>query len=130
MSALSDKQISVEKARELQKNWISNQGAAINESMKMTDVRDFLFDLEELQEYINMVRDKSKEEGILNPGLRIYFGAYGEEGERRATVFLQATKGSDTLTRSNSTEEGDQEANNTDIQPLNTVQGGFPPIDY
>jgi len=127
MESYSDKQISVEKARELQKNWIENQGSAIDKAMAMTDVRDFLFDLEELQEFLNLVRTKSKEQGISNPGIRIYFGAYGEEYKKRATVFLQATN--DILAYQES-DPDQQVKNNEEIEPINTVQGGFPPIDY
>ncbi len=131
MATFFDKQISVEKARELQKNWIENQGTAIDKAIGTTDVRDFLFDLEELQDYINVVRDQSREQGISNPGLRIYFAAYGDDQERRATIFLQATKDlKSSVQQADSFQDDEGAEDNLEIRPLNTVQGGFPPIDY
>ncbi|HET8854407.1 MAG TPA: hypothetical protein VFM60_00675, partial [Salinimicrobium sp.] len=65
MDKIEDKLITVKKARELQANWKDNQGKGIK-GRGLKDVREFLFDLEELQEYINFVRSKSQEQGIQN----------------------------------------------------------------
>ena len=124
MDKIADKLISVEKARELESNWKSNQGKGI-EGRGLKDVREFLFDLDALQEYINHVRTKSVEQGIQNPGIRIYFGAYAEDRNKVSTVFLAPTK--------STVKTGVQEeevANNYEISPLNTVIGGYPPINY
>ena len=124
MDKIAEKLISVEKARELESNWKSNQGKGI-EGRGLKDVREFLFDLEALQEYINHVRTKSVEQGIQNPGIRIYFGAYAEDRNKVSTVFLAPTK--------STVKAGVQEeevANNYEISPLNTVIGGYPPINY
>lgn len=128
MKDISKKLISVDKARELQANWEANQAKALKEN-DLKDVREFLFDLEELQEYINLVRDKSKEQGIENPGIRIYFGAYSEESGNDSTVFLAPTKTSTSQIKQLSSAD-DSVANNYEISPLNTVLGGYPPIPY
>lgn len=129
MSAFTDKLIPREKAQELQKNWIENQGSVIDQARKVEDVRYFLFDLEELQEYIDLVREQSKVQGISRPGIRIHFGAYGEEKEKQATIFLQATQNVKDVQQTEGDQEGEQVENNYEIMGLNTVQGGFPPID-
>src|SRR5690606_41361430 len=87
MEKISEKLISTEKARELQSNWVGNQGMAI-EKNGFKDVRDFLFNLEDLQEYIDYVRVRSREQGIDNPGIRVFFGAYVAVRENDETVFL------------------------------------------
>lgn len=122
MDRIKDKLISVEKARELQTNWNENQGKGIT-GRGLRDVREFLFDLEDLQEYIDYVREKSQEQGIQNPGLRIYLGAYADR-KKVSTVFLAPTK----TVKSMELEEDVE--NNYEISPLNTVIGGYPPINF
>lgn len=123
MEKISEKLISTEKARELQSNWVGNQGMAI-EKNGFKDVRDFLFNLEDLQEYIDYVRVRSREQGIDNPGIRVFFGAYAADKENDATVFLSPTMN---IQERNA---DDHVPNNYEISPLNTIQGGYPPITY
>ena len=111
--------ISVTEARSLQDNWNLTRAPEIQKLLGSMDARDFTFDLEELQEFIDYVRDESGKQGISTPGIRIYFAAYNSVESTQATVFLAPTKGI----------ESDSD-NNYDIDPLNTVIGGIPPNVY
>ena len=119
--------ISVEKARELQDIWKSSRGKEIERAQKYVDTREFWYSLEELQEYLSYVQEKSAEEGIANPGIRIYFGAYPGEGSKKSysTIFLAPTKPLNSLENNDDTQK-----NNYSIDPLNHGQGGVPPVDY
>lgn len=122
MSSLSEKMVPVKIAQELKNNWNNNQAKAIEDKLGFEDVSDFLFKLEDLQEYLDLVKKQSEEQGIKNPGVRVFFGAYAES--KRATLFLSATEDFN---------EGDKQEevkNNYEIEPLNTITGGFPPFVY
>tara|TARA_R110002050_G_C8837235_1_gene505676 strand:+ start:563 stop:919 length:357 start_codon:yes stop_codon:yes gene_type:complete len=117
--SVPSKCITVAKARELQDNWVATRAVEIARSMGSNDTREFLFSLNELQEFLDYVREQSKEQEIANPGVRIYFGAYDNSITDKATCFLAPTKG---ITQTS--------PNNYDIQPMNTVLGGWPPYNY
>ena len=119
--------IPVEKARELQELWKTSRGKEIERAQKYEDTREFWYILEELQEYLNYVKEKSEEEGIANPGIRIYFGAYpgGSSKKSYSTVFLAPTKPLKSIEDPDDTQE-----NNYSIDPLNHGQGGVPPVNY
>ena len=121
--------ISVEEARGLQKDWKASRGEEIKKAQGYEDTCDFWYSVEELEEYLNYVKEKSKEQGINKPGIRIYFASYPkkENGKSYSTVFLAPTK------EKNSAElAADNELfeNNYNIEPLNTVTGGKPPKEY
>jgi len=119
--------ITVEKARELQNVWKNSRGKEIERAQKYVDTREFLYSLDELQEYLDFVREKSTEQGVSNPGIRIYFAAYPNVGSQKSysTVFLSPTY-------SVGTEENLEETveNNYTIDPLNHSSGGVPPQEY
>lgn len=119
--------IPIEEARKLQEIWKSSRGKEIERAQKYVDTREFWYSLAELEEYLNYVRQKSAEEGVSNPGIRIYFGAYPEAGPKKSysTVFLAPTKPLDSMENTEDTQE-----NNYSIDPLNHGQGGVPPVDY
>lgn len=120
--------ITVEKARELQKEWKNTRGRAIENSQRYEDTWEFFYTVDELQEYLEFVKEKSLEQGVEKPGIRIYFGAYPNGGPKRSysTVFLSPTIGA-----SGSLEAAeDFELNNYTIEPLNSVTGGYPPKEY
>lgn len=118
--------ISVEKARELQDRWVNSRGREIERGQGYKDTREFWFSLDELQEYIDYVREESQKQGAVNPGIRIYFGSYPPGANNReksySTVFLAPTK--DVTNSPTST------VNNYDIDPLNESNGGVPPTVY
>lgn len=121
--------ISVEEARKEQDEWVNTRGRAISRGQGYEDTREFWYSLEELQEYLDYVREKSEEQGIKKPGIRFYLGAYPKTKDEKgyATIFLAPTK--EALAQPGG-EEQDSELNNYEIEPLNTVSGGHPPTNY
>ncbi len=118
--------ISIEDARKQQQEWMKTRGKAI-ESGKFKDVRDFWYSLDELQEYLDYVREKSKEQGVEKPGMRFFLGAYSPgRNDGNATMFLAPTREKDP---SKDTEEI-EDPNNYEIEPYNTIGMGWPPSDY
>lgn len=111
--------ITEEEARELQNNWVATRAAAIAEAIGEEDGREVLFDLEELLQYLQYVKEKSEQQELPNPGVRVYFGAYNTEENKRATVFIAPTV--DITSGCN---------NNYAIQPLNKKDSGWPPKSY
>lgn len=121
--------ISVEKARELQDNWKKSRGKEIENAQGYEDTREFWYSLEELQEYLDYVREESAKQEIKKPGIRIYFASYPKSNQKKSysTVFLAPTK------ESSSGEEVEAVANqenNYEIDPFNLSTGGEPPINY
>ncbi len=123
--------ISVEKARELQDNWKRTRGKEIERILGYGDTREFWYSIEELQEYLDYVKEKSKEQGIKNPGVRIYLGAYKETERKKSysTLFLAPTKEKNENSREAEAKVVSN-SNNYDIDSLNETQGGWPPTDY
>ncbi|MCM4159807.1 hypothetical protein FHG64_15775 [Antarcticibacterium flavum] len=117
--------VSVEEAREQQKEWVNTRGKVIGSKFK--DVRDFWYSLDELQEYLDYVREKSKEQGVENPGIRFFLGAYSPgRKDGNATMFLAPTREKDP----NKDSEEVEDPNNYEIEPYNTIGMGWPPSDY
>jgi|TARA_A100000171_G_scaffold53049_1_gene75854 hypothetical protein len=108
--------ITVAAARQLQDNWVATRAVDIERAMGSGDTREFLFSVAELEEFLAYVKAGS---GSMNPGIRIYFGAYDNATSDKATVFLAPTLG---------TTQG--VANDYSLEPLNNSIGGFPPKNY
>ncbi len=87
--------ISIEEAKELQKTWCDTRTPEIDKCLGFEDTREFWWSVEELQEYLKYVKKQSKKQGICNPGIRIYFGAYPKNKCKMdrgySTVFLAPT---------------------------------------
>ncbi len=107
--------ISETEARALYNNW--NSRASLIDKDLGSDVRDFVFSVEELEEYLAYV--KKNHTGTSEPGIRIYFAAYDDSKSKQNTVFLAPTNG----VKADS-------PNNYSIDSLNTVGGGWPPNIY
>lgn len=87
-------QIQPSDAKKLLKNWKNGPGNAIN-GKGFKDSFETWFSVEELQEYLNYVKENSNGP---NPGIRIYFGKYEQGGgpnpvKGLSTVFLAPTTG-------------------------------------
>lgn len=108
--------ITVEEARELQGNWISTRAADIEKARGKEDVREFLFSVEELQGFLDYIKNESTSK---TPGVRIYLAAYDEKNKDEATVFLAPTLG--VLIDSE---------NDYNLQPINRALSGWPPRNY
>ncbi len=111
--------ISENEARTLQNNWVNTREPTLTRELGEQDCREVLFSLEELQEYLNYVKDESDRQGITNPGIRVYFGAYDDSNSNKATVFLAPTKA---IT--------DGSDNNYNIDAYNRGVNGNPPTSY
>ncbi len=128
--AKPEKCITVEEARDLQNNWKRTRGKEIERGQGYVDTPEFWYSIAELEEYIEYVKLKSGEQGVNNPGLRIYLGAYPSLGQKKSftTIFITPTMpmGDEKSLNEN---EGEQ-VNNYEIDPINESQQGYPPIDY
>jgi hypothetical protein len=111
--------ISVKEARQLQTNWKSTRAAYIEKEHGSADTCEFLYSVEELQEFLDYVKSESLKEGITSPGVRIYFAAYDSFTSDKATIFLAPSKSGDAGSE-----------NNYNIDPFNFGQGGWPPNIY
>ncbi len=121
--------ISVEEARKEQDEWVRTRGKEIQRGQGYEDTREFWYSLDELQEYLDYVREKSKGQGVEKPGIRFYLGAYPKTKEKKgyATVFLAPTK--EAPGEPESAEE-DSDPNNYEIEPMNIITSGWPPTNY
>jgi hypothetical protein len=121
--------ISVEEARKEQDEWVKTRGKDIREAEGYEDTREFWYSLDELQEYLDYVREKSKEQGVEKPGIRFYLGAYPKTKEKKSytTMFLSPTK---EAAGDAATAGEDSDPNNYGIEPMNLTHGGEPPRNY
>ena len=118
--AIPAKCITVQQARQLQDNWVNTREPAITQARGgQQDAREMVFNIAELEEFLDYVKSESKKNGINNPGVRLYFAAYNNMNSDIATVFLSATMS-----------DAKNSDNNYYIQPYNTITGGFPPKQY
>ncbi|WP_281988112.1 hypothetical protein [Aquimarina aggregata] len=121
--------ITVEEARELQKAWCDTRTPEIDKCLGFEDTREFHWSVKELKKYLKYVKKQSKKQGIKNPGIRVYFGAYPKEQCKMdrgyATVFLAPTGAP-----AGEGKDGDSAQNNYNLEPLNYGHSGNPPQIY
>ena len=115
--------ITPQDAKKLFSHWRKTRGEAIRSHIGEHDTCEFILNISELREYLEYVEDESKKQGILDPGIRLYFGAYDKSTSNKATFFMSPTKGK-TLSR------GGDDDNNYDIDAWNLHGGGEPPTQY
>lgn len=109
--------ITVAEARQLQNNWVATRAVDIEQAMGSADTREFLFSVEELQQFLDYIKAGA---GMgAQAGVRIYFAAYDNDTSDKATVFLAPTSG---ITAGS--------PNNYNLEPLNRSVTGFPPTNY
>ncbi len=122
--------IKVEEAKELQKEWCCTRTPEIDNCLGFEDTREFWWSVEELEEYLAYVKKESKEQGIDDPGIRMYFGAYPaskcKSKKGYATVFLAPTG----APAGGLGKGGDLAPNNYKIRAYNWGSSGNPPNTY
>lgn len=111
--------VSVETARSLQDNWVATRKPEIDRALGYTDARSVFYTVAELEEFLNYVKEESKKQGVTNPGIRIYLGAYDDSESNKATVFLAPTMSNDA-----------NSDNNYNIDPFDQGTHGWPPKNY
>lgn len=81
MSNLKDHLIDAKQAEILSKEYEASNYAAINRSRTPSnpDSRFYIYDLEVLQDYINLIRTEMEKIGIRKKGIRISLGKYPEK---------------------------------------------------
>jgi len=117
--AKPDKCITPQDAEKLFTHWSNTRGVGIKAHIGEQDTCEFTLSISELREYLDYVESESKNLGIANPGIRLYFGAYNKETSKKATFFLAPTMG----------EDSDSE-NNYKTDAWNFSTGGWPPKQY
>lgn len=122
--------IPVEEARILQNQWKKTRGKEIERGQGYEDTREFWYSIAELEEYIKYVKKKSEEQGITNPGLRIYLGSYPSRAQKKGltTIFITPTLPDEGMKSLNENEEN--HINNYSIDPMNDSNSGWPPKEY
>lgn len=126
-----EKCITVEQGRRLVKEWCDTRTPEIDKCLGFVDAREFEWTVEELMEYLRYVKRESKKQGIIDPGVRVYLGAYPKEKCKShrgySTVFLAPTGhparslGKDMLRL---------DTINYKIAPYNHGNSGEPPKNY
>ncbi len=135
--------ISLEKATDLENEWVATRAESIQRNLRYEDTREFNFTFENLEQYLGYVKHLGDSLGIdkENLGIRIYFGAYPNRGEITenddpgyATVFLipthkvKRTKGVNRSTTDSTGRGSDYDNLTSPKSPvLNMVHGGKPP---
>ena len=129
--AKPNKCITVDEAKALQNKWKETRALEIEQAQGYQDTREFWYSLDELQEYLDYVKDQSNAQGINKPGIRIYFGAYLKTPVKKsyATIFLAPTKEKSAIAEEE-LEVSNNAENNYAIEPFNLSHGGYPPKEY
>lgn len=117
-------------ARELHDNWCAKREKRLTKDLGFEDAREFHWSVAELEEYLAYVKQESAKQGINNPGIRVYLGAYPKKkckmGKGLSTVFFAATG---SRPGAGGKDGGDDE-NNYGINPFNGGGSGIPPKSY
>ena len=122
--------ITEEEARELQDTWCNKRAKHLKKELGFEDTREFHWSVAELEDYLAFVKQESKKQGVKNPGVRIYMGAYPKEKCKMkkgySTLFLAPTGSKPGA----SGKDGIADENNYGIAPFNKGGYGFPPKIY
>lgn len=116
--------ISIAEAKQLQANWMSTHEPNTSVLGGGTQhVCAVTFSIDQLQEYLDYVKEESTKQGIAKPGIRVYFAA--NSGGTEAEV-----AGSTTVFFCPTANDGGDSANNYNIDALNKGSIGWPPNAY
>lgn len=138
MSKKPKKCITVEEAKELEKNYVDTIEKTLEKSLGCQECREFWWSIEEIEEYIKYVKKKARKKGYKNLGLRFYLGKYGKDQHEHehTTMFIAPTgihakeallplKGETVGAKAAATDN-----NIYEMKSLNGAYGGVPPRKY
>ncbi|WP_273568869.1 hypothetical protein [Maribacter halichondriae] len=126
--------IDLKVAQELQREFVSTRAGIINDSLKITDTRDFWFSLETMEQYIDYVKSEGQKKEYKDMGIRIFYAAYPKHSsDKRAdagysTVVLVPTTGKEMVGNGFFPMAPFQETAGG-IKSLNYGHGGRPPTN-
>ena len=128
--------ITKEIAKTLNTNYNTKRANVINASIQREDANAIWYSLEELENYINYIKNEGKNKGYEVNGIRMYLGVYPEtteyaEKQGMTTIFLSPTGNKVPLSEGNfltNTTATDKNTNDIEeINPLNYGSMGNPP---
>jgi|SRR5690606_7430304 len=139
MSKKPKKCISVKEARKLEKNYVETIEKTLKKEFGCEECREFWWSLEEIEEYIDYVKNEAKDKGYNNLGLRFYLGKYDKKKAKdseQSTLFIAPTgvltderltplKGKTVGAKAKETD-----SNIYGINAYNGAYGGVPPKKY
>lgn len=117
-------------AYELNKNWRGKNGSGPGPAVTSAGFKDTYetwFGIEELEEYLQYVKDNIPAEE--KPGIRIYFGNYGAKvasKKNQSTVFLAPTR--KIVNQQDETKSVNE--NDYNLDAYNEGEGPWPPVPY
>jgi len=122
--------ITENEARELHDNWCAKREKNLKKSLGFEDAREFHWSVAELEEYLAYVKQESEKQGIKDPGIRVYLGAYSKEkckvGKGMSTLFFAPTG----ARLGAIGKDGSGPENNYGINAFNYGNNGNPPQNY
>lgn len=128
--------IKSEKAKELNRNYIETRHRLVSGSIGKEDANAAWYSLEELENYINYIKNEGKSKGYKVDGIRFYLGAYPNDNSvegNMTTIFLTPTgkrietqKGS-VLNLPSATLLTEENLDIEEISPMNFGTMGHPP---
>ena len=124
--------ITNEQANKMEETYKANQHKAINSFLSQNGVdvidnREVWFSLEELENYIEYVKQESKKQELEDLGIRVYFGAKkNERNEVKSTIFFFPTHNNS----NSATRAAAANSNSYGIQGLNYGSSGDPVDEF
>ncbi|PTX61393.1 hypothetical protein C8N46_10436 [Kordia periserrulae] len=117
-----DKLISSEKALALNANFKAKQKSVLSAENDNNFSCSCWYSLEDLEGYINYVKEQALAQKISVDGIRFYFGVYPDNTEDKTkagqnTLFMCPTKANTTLT----SRDGESTTNNGDSEDVTTI---------
>ena len=86
--------IPVLEAKALQARWMTTRTVDIENTQRSKDTCAVTFNIDQLQQFIDYVKEESQSQGILNPGIRVYFAANDSALSDKPSVFRDDLQGS------------------------------------
>ncbi len=127
--------LSPREANVLEETYKNTRATILNDTLGFEDTREFWFSIDTLKKYIAYVEQEGAKMNKTGLGLRVYFGAYPQDGNYPnpgfSTVFFVPTaKATNTTAVKGFAPMQSNDENLDGLQALNYGSGGIPPNDY